>query len=56
MRRRDHVTAAPRLLPDDTHNRTLVQNVHPAGWRTWGTDEDFGGALEEPGVAHPLDS
>ena len=33
MRRRDHVTAAPRLLPDDTHNRTLVQNVHPAGWR-----------------------
>ena len=33
MRRRDDVTAAPRLLPDDTHNRTLVQNVHPAGWR-----------------------
>ena len=29
---------------------------HPAAWRTWGTDEDFGGALEEPGVAHPLDS
>jgi PPOX class probable F420-dependent enzyme len=25
-------------------------------WRTWGTDEDFGGALEEPGVAYPLDS
>ena len=33
MRRRDHVTPPPRLLPDDTHNRTLVQNAHPAGWR-----------------------
>ena len=27
----------------------------PDGWRTWGTDEDFGGALEQPGVALPLD-
>ena len=33
VRRRDHVTPPPRLLPDDTHNRTLVQNAHPAGWR-----------------------
>jgi pyruvate/2-oxoglutarate dehydrogenase complex dihydrolipoamide dehydrogenase (E3) component len=33
VRRRDDVTAAPRLLPDDTHNRTLVQNAHPDGWR-----------------------
>ncbi|HEX2500238.1 MAG TPA: mercuric reductase [Methylomirabilota bacterium] len=23
----------PRLVPDDVHNRTLVQNVHPPGWR-----------------------
>ena len=27
------MTPPPRLLPDDTHNRTLVQNAHPAGWR-----------------------
>jgi len=24
--------AAPRLLPDDDHNRRLVAQVHPAGW------------------------
>jgi PPOX class probable F420-dependent enzyme len=29
---------------------------HPDGWRTWGTDEDFGGALEQPGIALPLDA
>ena len=23
----------PTLLPDDTHNRALLQNVHPPGWR-----------------------
>lgn len=23
---------APRMLPDDEHNRTLVEHVHPAGW------------------------
>ena len=23
----------PRLLPDDPHNRTLVENAHPPGWR-----------------------
>jgi PPOX class probable F420-dependent enzyme len=28
----------------------------PGAWRTWGTDEDFGGALEAPGVALPLDT
>ena len=28
----------------------------PEQWRTWGTDEDFGGALEQPGIAFPLDS
>ncbi|MBI3324796.1 MAG: FAD-dependent oxidoreductase, partial [Candidatus Omnitrophica bacterium] len=22
----------PRILPDDEHNRTLVQNTHPSGW------------------------
>jgi len=22
----------PRILPDDEHNRTLVQNTHPPGW------------------------
>ena len=33
LRRRDHVTPPPRLLPDDAHNRTLVQNAHPPGWR-----------------------
>jgi PPOX class probable F420-dependent enzyme len=27
----------------------------PATWRTWGTDEDFGGAMELPGMAYPLD-
>ena len=26
----------------------------PAKWRTWGTDEDFGGAFEQPGITHPL--
>lgn len=28
----------------------------PDGWRTWGTDADFGGAFEAPGVSFPLDS
>ncbi|HEU5211396.1 MAG TPA: pyridoxamine 5'-phosphate oxidase family protein [Gaiellaceae bacterium] len=28
----------------------------PDAWRTWGTDEDFGGALEQPGIAYPLES
>jgi PPOX class probable F420-dependent enzyme len=28
----------------------------PAEWRTWGTDEDFGGAFELPGIAYPLDT
>ncbi len=27
----------------------------PHAWRIWGTDEDFGGALEQPGIALPLD-
>lgn len=27
----------------------------PDAWRTWGTDEDFGGAMEQPGMAYPLD-
>jgi PPOX class probable F420-dependent enzyme len=27
----------------------------PSAWRTWGTDEDFGGAFELPGIAFPLD-
>ena len=27
----------------------------PHAWRTWGTDEDFGGAMEKPGIAYPLD-
>ena len=26
----------------------------PDAWRTWGTDEDFGGAFEQPGITHPL--
>jgi PPOX class probable F420-dependent enzyme len=28
----------------------------PARWRTWGTDEDFGGAFELPGISYPLDT
>jgi PPOX class probable F420-dependent enzyme len=28
----------------------------PVAWRTWGTDEDFGGAFELPGIAYPLDT
>jgi PPOX class probable F420-dependent enzyme len=28
----------------------------PSRWRTWGTDEDFGGAFELPGIAYPLDT
>ena len=27
----------------------------PDAWRAWGTDEDFGGAFEQPGIALPLD-
>jgi general stress protein 26 len=29
--------------------------LEPERWRTWATDEDFGGALEEPGQTLPLD-
>jgi PPOX class probable F420-dependent enzyme len=28
----------------------------PGSWRTWGTDEDFGGAFEEEGLVRPLDT
>jgi PPOX class probable F420-dependent enzyme len=28
----------------------------PGDWRMWGTDEDFGGAFELPGIAYPLDT
>jgi pyruvate/2-oxoglutarate dehydrogenase complex dihydrolipoamide dehydrogenase (E3) component len=27
------VTPPPRLIPDDAHNRALLANVHPPGWR-----------------------
>jgi pyruvate/2-oxoglutarate dehydrogenase complex dihydrolipoamide dehydrogenase (E3) component len=27
------VSPPPALLPDDAHNRALIQNVHPPGWR-----------------------
>ncbi len=33
----------------------MTIRFRPTAWRTWGTDEDFGGALELPGIAHPLD-
>jgi hypothetical protein len=36
------------------HDDTTIRLV-PAGWRTWGTDADFGGALEQPGISHLLD-
>jgi hypothetical protein len=26
----------------------------PDGWRTWGTDADFGGAFEQPGISFVL--
>jgi hypothetical protein len=26
----------------------------PGAWRTWGTDEDFGGSFELPGITLPL--
>jgi pyruvate/2-oxoglutarate dehydrogenase complex dihydrolipoamide dehydrogenase (E3) component len=32
VRRRDGVTAPPRLVPDDAHNRALIQNAHPPDW------------------------
>ena len=28
----------------------------PDGWRSWGTDTDFGGVFELPGLVKPLDS
>jgi pyruvate/2-oxoglutarate dehydrogenase complex dihydrolipoamide dehydrogenase (E3) component len=33
VRRRHDVTHPPHLRPDDAHNRTLIENVHPPGWR-----------------------
>ena len=33
LRRRHDVSQPPRLLPDDVHNRALVENVHPPGWQ-----------------------
>jgi hypothetical protein len=28
----------------------------PGAWRTWSTNKDFGGAMEQPGITYPLDS
>jgi hypothetical protein len=36
------------------HDDTTLRLV-PDASRTWGTDVDFGGALELPGIAYPLD-
>ena len=36
------------------HDDTTIRLV-PDGWRTSATDVDFGGALELPGVACPLE-
>ena len=33
VRRRHDVTQPPHLRPDDAHNRTLIENVHPPDWR-----------------------
>jgi general stress protein 26 len=30
--------------------------LRPDAWRTWATDADFGGSLEQPGIAFPLDT
>jgi PPOX class probable F420-dependent enzyme len=55
-----YLTAAGRAHPQAgvairEHDDVSIR-FRPDAWRTWGTDEDFGGALEEPGVAYPLDS
>jgi pyruvate/2-oxoglutarate dehydrogenase complex dihydrolipoamide dehydrogenase (E3) component len=33
VRRCDDMTDSPRLVPDDAHNRALLHNAHPPGWR-----------------------
>jgi pyruvate/2-oxoglutarate dehydrogenase complex dihydrolipoamide dehydrogenase (E3) component len=33
LRRRHSVSDALRLRPDDAHNRALIENAHPPGWR-----------------------
>ena len=54
-----YLTAAGLVHPEvgeaiRAHDDVTIR-FRPSGWRTWGTDEDFGGALELPGIAHPLD-
>ena len=55
-----YLTAAGRAEPavggsiSEHDDVTIV--FTPGVWRTWGTDVDFGGALEQPGIALPLDS
>jgi len=55
-----YLTPAGRTHPDvgeaiRTHDDTTIRLL-PDGWRTWGTDVDFGAALELPGIAYPLDA
>jgi hypothetical protein len=55
-----YLTPAGRAHPEAGeaiagHDDVTIR-FRPGSWRTWGTDEDFGGALEQPGVAYPLDS
>lgn len=33
----------------------VTLRLRPGPWRAWGTDADFGGVFEQPGLVRPLD-
>jgi PPOX class probable F420-dependent enzyme len=47
--------ADPRLGGALRENDVVTIRFAPERWRTWGTDEDFAGAFEAPGLVRPLD-
>ncbi len=54
-----YLTPAGRAHPDlggaiAAHDDVTLR-LRPAEWRTWGTDADFGGVFELPGLVLPLD-
>ena len=56
---RKYLTEAGLAYPEvgvaiRAHDDVTIR-FRPSTWRTWGTDEDFGGAFELPGITFSLD-
>ncbi len=56
---RKYLTAAGRSHPDVggriAASDDVTLRITPGPWRSWGTDADFSGAYELPGLLQPLD-